>query len=176
MSQPILRPAPVVAAAVLLIVVASEMLVAGIAGAVALLLNGRSADCGCCVGGVIGLDFLVAASFLSTAVSMLRGTLNEPLREGNVVTILGGMAGGLCFVTLICCGWGLVGGHIKPDWNWLSQDAGIVTAGLLLLWGNTAALLTAGVLLRKNADRYLAWRRALRRPPEDAEYDQDEGT
>ena len=169
------RPASITAAAVLLVVVGSELLLAGVAGvgaaiwwaveigepplfiplAAALLLFG------------VGVEFLVIA------IKTLRGTLRKPWFAGDRVVGFGALAALPTLAISCCCGVSVVADRTQLE-KWLTEDGVTSVAGLVLLWANTAAVVTAGALLRNNADRYFAWQGAIRRPPEDAEYEPEE--
>ncbi len=164
-------PAPVTAVAVLLIVIGSELLLAGGAGVGATIwwgiTNGEPPH-------FIPLAaalflFGVGVEFLVIAIKTLCGTLRKPWFAGDRVIGFGALAALPALALSCCCGISTV-----ADGKWeklLTTNAAYGVAGLFSLWANTVAMVTAGALLRNNADRYFAWRAALRRPPEDAEYE-----
>ena len=165
------RPAPVVAAAVLLIVVGSELILGGIAGAGWLWLVIASVEaCTCCGAWLFAFGFVIGINFLASGIDALTGNLVDPVRASKPVLVVGGIAGALSLLTLGCCIWtGYVGRTFERAT--FTSDDGMLVAGVLLLWSNTAILLTAGVLLHRNARTYLLWRELLRRPREDAGYE-----
>ncbi len=169
------RPASITASAVLLIVVGSELLLAGVAGggaaiwwaveigepphfiplAAALLLFG------------VGVEFLVIA------IKTLRGTLRKPWFAGDRVIGFGALAALPALALSCCCGVSVAAERALLE-KVLTGDGATSVAGLVLLWANTAAVVTAGVLLRNNADRYFVWQGAIRQPAADAEYEPEE--
>ena len=166
------RPASVTASAVLLIVVGSELLLAGVAGVGAAIwwgvTNGEPPHV--VMVGTAAIFLGVGIEFLVIAIKTLRGTLRKPWFAGDRVVGFGALAALPTLAISCCCGVSVVADRTQLE-KWLTEDGVTSVAGLVLLWANTAAVVTAGALLRNNADRYFAWQAALRRPVADAEYE-----
>lgn len=156
---PLTRPAPVVAAAVLLLGVAGELLLAAVAGTIAGLVWGSHA--GYLIVGLLAGVFAVA--LLACSLKLLRGTLTQPREAGRVILVLGSFG-----VALLPCGmWIAV--FSEPA----MRDNGPYYGMLLTAVGSLSALFVAGLLLRRHADRYLLWREAFRARPS-ADYEPDD--
>ena len=160
------RPAPIVAAAVLLIVVGS-LLILGYFGVIGYLVYELEVlkDGGpCCASILFVVCPVVGLDCLGVGTATLRGTLEDPKRTGNRVVILGWIAVVLSAMSMICCGWSFV--VLYPPG--VMNDSLQLLAGLFCFWMSTAGILTAGKLLQRNAERYLDWQKR-RHPPSDTE-------
>ena len=166
------RPAPIVAAAVLLIVVGSELLLAGIGGSLWLFFNLGINGCAFCGVWLFAFGFLIGTHFLIIGIDALKGELVNPTRASNIVLAVGIALSLISLLSMCCCvrDWLLLAGFDLAE---LTQSNLQVFAGILLFWANSFGVLTAGVLFRDNVERYLLWREAIRRAPEDAGYELD---
>ena len=160
-------PAPITAAAVLLIVVSGELTLAAVgSGAFAILHLGDALFPSAVAGFVLlnGLGLLL----LRTALRLLSGNLYAPHQAGEYTTALGYFVGVIAVFATWLAGilfWGHA--HVAMD------KMVIHTATALLTWANTAGLLVAGFLLRKHTGRYREWQNVKHRLPSDAEYESD---
>lgn len=171
MSRP-RRPAPVVAAGVLVIIVGSELLLAGAAlvGVTTWWAIEDAAPPSFWLLAVSAVVLGLGTELLVVGVKALRGTLQRPLKAADRVIGFGTLFALPSFLSMACCG---ITTFIERHrlLESVTEDTAKMLAALLTLWATTAATLTAGLLLRKNADRYLAWQEAIRRQRADAEYE-----
>lgn len=173
-GHPATRPASLTASAVLLIVVGCELLLAGAVGIGASIWWGITdgEPPNIVLIGLAAILLGVGVELLVIAVKTLRGTLRKPWFAGDRVVGFGALAALPTLALSCCCGVSTVA---DGKWEkWLTTDAAYGIAGMVGLWANTAAVVTAGVLLRNNADRYFVWQGAIRQPVADAEYEPEE--
>ena len=158
-------PAPVTAAAVLLIVVAGELLLAAGASGVYAVPNASSTLFTSAVAG-FALCLWLAWLFLRAAIRALHGSLRSPNETGEYVTALGFIAGVIAlFVT-----WVVVIVWERPGQT-TADKVMLPVAGCVLAWANMTALFVAGFLFRKHTPRYFRWQKAIRRPPDEMGYE-----
>lgn len=164
------RPAPITAAAVLLLFLAGEALVVA------------AVSLGLACWWVTPADTRPFLSFLGFAafalycavvfgwhgVTLLRGTLESPdtlddhLRRLALPGLLGSLLAAVFAVVMF----------VNPSPARPVEKEIAVVSGAALLWANLAALLVARRLLGRHWSRYVEWRAALRNPPADAEVEE----
>jgi hypothetical protein len=171
MPAPICPPS-VKTAAILLIIVGVDVIVAGLAGGAVIVANViayRDPDGWPAAIALAGIPSLVGWWFIRTGVAILRARARRPGLVGSACLVAGILA---CVTSGIVCLFatalvvGLSTGGFRAEML-------LVPAAALVPLLHSVMLVVAGTLISNNADCYLAWRRALHRPPEDVEYEQE---
>ncbi len=154
----------------ILIVVGGELILATVASVVWLVVEGGLGVCGCCSVWLTALELVAALRFLAIGIHSLEGKLAEARPEGNQVLVLGAVASLLSFGMMCHCVIELFS-LWRQAFPIFTQERVWLLAGSLVFWANSAAVVTAGFLLKNNDRRYRQWRSSLNRPPEDDGYE-----
>lgn len=168
-GHPTIRPAPVTAAAVLLIVVAANAVLAALAFDLLVIAIADWMDVpsfwAACIA-FLPVPPLLASLLVYPGLNLLTGKLRDPFHASIVCKFLG-VIGCCCILVGLC----LASDWIAGVFTEFDRREFAMLGGVLVGFFTFVSLIVAGTLLANHEQRYLAWQASLgkERPLREAE-------